>query len=139
LGLGTRPTVRYFFLKTKKYHTVGLVPNPIRNKVKTKKYHTVGLVPNPNRNKLRTKEHYTVGVVPNPIRNNPKEFISNGIRNFRPRVWYFFVFSLFLLGLGTRPLEERYRIYTEASKCYNKTISCRPGDIRIILKSGICK
>jgi hypothetical protein len=51
LGLGTR----------KKYHTVGLVPNPNRNKVKTKKYHTVGLVPNPNRNKLKAKKYHTVG------------------------------------------------------------------------------
>ena len=49
-------------LKTKKYHTVGLVPNPNRNKLKTKKNHTVGLVPNPNRNNVKTKKYHTVGL-----------------------------------------------------------------------------
>jgi hypothetical protein len=79
ISIGIRnyiPTVRSFFvfslfllglgtsnkLKTKKYHTVGLVPNPNRTKLRTKKYHTVGLVPYPNRNKLKTKKYHTVGI-----------------------------------------------------------------------------
>jgi hypothetical protein len=66
LGLGIRPTVWYFFVFSLfllgwKYHTVGLVPNSIRNKLKAKKYHTVGLVPNPNKNKLKTKKYQELG------------------------------------------------------------------------------
>jgi hypothetical protein len=60
LGLGTRPTVWYFYKEIP--YCWPIIPNPNRNKLKTKKYHTVGLVPNPNRNKLKTKKYHTVGL-----------------------------------------------------------------------------